>query len=226
MKTRQIIIDNETLDTAPSAVLLTIGAVAVEIEDGKATVLSKWYRRLQWDTCNRQSGRTVSQSTVDWWLEQSDEAFSEAFEDDGQRLPIWLAMHSLQAWLQLNPYPIWGNGSDFDNAQLQHAFTQHGLRWPFWRNRCLRSQRGLVLDLYPDTKLPDFPADKIKHHALHDAEHEAEALAVLLHTLTLPNIHCITVDFPGGQISETSMQELVESLRSTKHIHAGQLLPL
>lgn len=226
MKTRQIIIDNETLDIAPSAVLLTIAAVAVEIEDGKTTVLSRWYRRLQWDTGYRQTDRSISQITVDWWLEQSDAAFEEAFDDDGRRLPIWLAMHSLNTWLEFHPYPIWGNGSDFDNAQLQDAFKQQGLRWPYWRNRCLRSQRGLVLDLYPDTKLAEFPANKIKHHALHDAEHEAEALAVLLHTLTLPNIHCITVDFPGGQISETSMQELVESLRSTKHIHAGQLLPL
>ncbi|MCP1290907.1 3'-5' exoribonuclease [Chromobacterium sp. S0633] len=223
MKTRQIIIDNETLDIAPSAVLLTIGAVAVEIENGKATPLARWYRRLQWDTGHRQPGRTVSQSTVDWWLEQSDEAFSEAFEDDGQRLPIWLAMHSLQTWLQLNPYPIWGNGSDFDNAQLQHAFTQHGLRWPFWRNRCLRSQRGLVLDLYPETKLPEFPADKIKHHALHDAEHEADVLAALLRTLTLSSIACITLDIPGQQLSEPGMQALIESLRHVKNTTEGVL---
>lgn len=183
MKTRQILIDNETLDIAPSAVLLTIGAVAVEIEDGQAIVLARWYRRLLWDTGSRQAGRTVNQSTVDWWLDQSDSAFEEAVVDDGQRLPLWLAMQSLNAWLQINPYPIWGNGSDFDNAQLQHAFNQHGLRWPYYRNRCLRSLRGLVLDLYPGTKLPDFPVDKIKHHALHDAEHEADVLAVLLQTL-------------------------------------------
>lgn len=183
MKTRQIIIDNETFDITPSAVLLTIGAVAVEIEDGQAIVLASWYRRLQWDTGHRQLDRTVNQSTVDWWLDQSDAAFEEAFDDDGQRLPLWLAMHSLQAWLALNPYPIWGNGSDFDNAQMQHAFTQLGLRWPYRRNRCLRSLRGLVLDLYPDTQLPAFPDNKIKHHALHDAEHEADVLAVLLHTL-------------------------------------------
>lgn len=227
MKTRQIIIDNETLDIAPSAVLLTVGAVAVEVVDGKATVLSRWYRRINWHLPDiAQPQRTISQRTADWWLDQSEAAFNEAVADNTARIPLWLAVESLSAWLRLNPYPIWGNGSDFDNAQLQHAFTQHGLRWPYWRNRCLRSLRGLVLDLHPDAKLPEFPADKIKHHALHDAEHEAEALAVLLRTLTLPNIHCITVDFPGGQISETSMQELVESLRSTKHIHAGQLLSL
>jgi len=201
MKTRQIIIDNETFDITPSAVLLTIGAVAVEIEDGQAIVLASWYRRLQWDTGHRQLDRTVNQSTVDWWLDQSDAAFEEAVDDDGQRLPLWLAMHSLQAWLALNPYPIWGNGSDFDNAQLQHAFTQLGLRWPYWRNRCLRSLRGLVLDLYPDTQLPEFPSDKIKHHALHDAEHEADVLAALLRKMTSPKI-TMTDPFLGDPFFE------------------------
>lgn len=183
MKTRQILIDNETFDITPSAVLLTIGAVAVEIEDGHATVLARWYRRLLWRGENHQAGRTSSRATIDWWIGQSDAAYEEAIDENGNRLPLWLAVQSLAAWLQLNPYPIWGNGSEFDNAQLQHAFNQHGLRWPYWRNRCLRSLRGLVLDLYPGTGLPSFPADKIKHHALHDAEHEADVLAVLLDTI-------------------------------------------
>lgn len=190
MKTRHVIIDNETLDTTPSAVLLTIGAVAVEIEDGKATVLARWYRRIHYGgaaiLCGHadlQPGRTYSNDTHKWWLSQPDTAFFESFADAGHRIPLWLAMHSLQAWLQLNPYPIWGNGSDFDNAQLQHAFNQHGLRWPYRRNRCLRSLRGLMTELYPNTPLPSFPPDKIKHHALHDAEHEADVLAKLLEAI-------------------------------------------
>jgi len=154
-KTRQILIDNETLDVTPSAVLLTIGAVAVEIENGQAIVLASWYRRLRWRASeNQQRNRTASQHTADWWAAQPIDTQVEALEDDGCRIPLQLAMHSLQAWLTLNPYPIWGNGSDFDNAQLQHAFSQLGLRWPYHRNRCLRSLRGLVLDLYPNTQIP------------------------------------------------------------------------
>lgn len=190
--TRHIIIDNETLDVLPSAVLLTIGAVAVEISDSGVTVLGRWYRRIKWADNEReqpnhhQRGRTYDADTAQWWLTQPEVALHEVCSPGRDRIPLWLAMHSLQAWLQLNPYPIWGNGSDFDNAQLQHAFTQHGLRWPYWRNRCLRSLRGTVLQLYPNTQLPDFPVDKVKHHALHDAEHEAEVLAVLLRTLAAP----------------------------------------
>lgn len=193
--TRHIIIDNETLDVLPSAVLLTIGAVAVEISDSGVTVLGRWYRRIAWK--GRQQERTKTAATQQWWKTHpsiSLQALWEAF-GSGHRIPLHLAMHSLHAFLQLNPYPIWGNGSDFDNAQLQHAFTQHGLRWPYWRNRCLRSLRGTVLQLYPNTQLPDFPADRIKHHALHDAEHEAEVLAVLLQTLAAPHATSLPEDF-------------------------------
>nr|WP_294864382.1 3'-5' exonuclease [uncultured Pseudogulbenkiania sp.] len=184
--TRHVIADLETMDTLPSAVILTAGLIAVEITDTGLTVLSRWYRRLQWDTGHRQPGRTVSQSTVDWWLEQSDEAFIQAFEDDGHRLPIWLAMQSLSAWLKLHPYPIRGNGSDFDNAILQHAFQQHGLRWPYWQNRCLRSLKGDVNQLNPDLKLPEWPEHLTKHVAIDDAEYEAHVLAVLLREMARP----------------------------------------
>jgi len=188
-KTRHVILDNETLGLTPSAVLVTIAAVAVEIENGRATILGSWYRRLQWARDYADAVRSVEHEVIDWWLEQSDAAFDEAFEKDSGRIPTWLAMHSLQVWLALNPYPIWGNGADFDNAQLQHAFNQQGMRWPFRRNRCLRSLRGLVLDLYPATKLPKFPAAKIKHHALHDAEHEGHVLATLINVLLAHGAH-------------------------------------
>lgn len=180
MKTRQILIDNETKALTPDAALLSIAAVVVEIDNERATILGRWFRRITLD----QPGRSTTQDVMDWWQcgKVTDEARNEAYAEL-DRTPLHIAMTSLDAWLSLNPYPIWGNGADFDNAQLQHAFTQFGLHWPFWRNRCLRSTRGLVLDLHPGTKLPAFPADKIKHHALHDAEHEADVLAVLLDTI-------------------------------------------
>lgn len=183
MRTRHVIVDNETLATGPDAVLLSVGAVAVEVAQGRAIILGRWYRRLvHFPGEVQQPGRAVTKDTLRWWFNQDAAAFQEAFMAPG-RVALPLAMHSLSRWLELNPYPIWGNGSDFDNAQLQHAFNQLGLRWPYHRNRCLRSLKGLVLDMYPDIQLPEFPAGKIKHHALHDAEHEADVLATLINVL-------------------------------------------
>lgn len=183
--TRHIVADLETLDTQPSAVILTAGLIAVEISDGGVTVLSRWYRHLEFFFQQDQPGRTQSASTWEWWGKQSDLAIWQAFEQR-PRLSLWLAMHSLAAWLELHPYPIWGNGSDFDNATLQDAFKQCGLRWPYWRNRCLRSTKGLVQQLAPDVKLPEFPEHLTPHVAIDDAEHEAHLLAALLRALAEP----------------------------------------
>ncbi|WP_376767405.1 3'-5' exoribonuclease domain-containing protein [Paludibacterium denitrificans] len=89
----------------------------------------------------------------------------------------------LQYRLSESDAPIWGNGSDFDNAILQHAFRQHGLRWPYWRNRCLRSLRGVVLDLYPQCANETPPFEGLKHHSMDDARHEARQLVVFLDIL-------------------------------------------
>lgn len=179
---RHIIADLETLDTQPSAVILTAGLIAVDVTDTGLTVLSRWYRHIEWEDSSAQTDRTFSLDTFNWWRQQSDQAIHEAFTA-GPRLPLWLAMQSLSAWLQLNPYPIRGNGSDFDNAILQHAFEQHGLRWPYWQNRCLRSLKGDVTQLYPGLQLPEWPDHLTKHIAIDDAEHEAHVLAALLHGL-------------------------------------------
>jgi hypothetical protein len=186
--TRHIIVDLETLDTQPSAVILTAGLVAVEITETECITLGSWYRRIEWwrenGTC--QEGRSYSVDTSNWWKKQNKPAQHECLSLNN-RIPLQLAMHSLNAWLQLNPYPIWGNGSDFDNAILQHAFKQQGQRWPYWRNCCLRSTKNLAKQLGLQVEMPAWPASKIKHHALHDAEHEAQMLAALLRAFSMPS---------------------------------------
>lgn len=188
---RAILADLETADVQPSAVILTAGLVAVEITDTQVIKLGSWYRRMKLDTyidtsiwklCSN-DGRTISRDTSLWWDHQASEPFNEAWIDGKDRIPLELAMRSLDVWLQFNPYPIYGNGSDFDNAILQHAFRQFGLQWPYRRNRCLRGLWGTVQDMVDELDAPQFPPNLIKHHALHDAIHEADVLAYLLRVI-------------------------------------------
>ncbi|PXX49403.1 3'-5' exonuclease [Aquitalea magnusonii] len=213
--TRHIIVDLETLDTQPSAVILTAGLVAVEITETECITLGSWYRPLLWDhPRHNQAGRSTSQDTADWWVKQSDAALSEAFCNDYDAIPISLALNSLNAWLQLNPYPIWGNGSDFDNAVLQHAFKQHGLRWPYWRNCCLRSTKNLANQLGLHVEMPEWPEGKIKHHALHDAEYEARILAALLRAFTEQNRIYVTIPAPIAKFEIADVAQLVNLIIS------------
>ena len=74
---------------------------------------------------------------------------------------------------------VWGNGATFDNVILRRAFDDCAIEapWPFWHDRDLRT----ILGLYPEAKAREF--EGVKHHALHDARHEARMLidALRLH---------------------------------------------
>lgn len=170
----QITIDLETLDTQHSAVILT--AAAVEIDPQTGDILREFYVRIDFD----QPGRTTSDATKAWWDQQSVEAYAEAFRPH-ERTPIASAMNQIESWLRESEASIWGNGSDFDNSILNHAFAQYCLQWPYRRNRCLRTLRAIGQDLHPDLRLPEFQG--LKHHALHDARNEANQLTLLLRTL-------------------------------------------
>lgn len=189
--TYQIVADNETYDVTPTATLLTIGAVVARIDNGKIDIVDEWYERIEW-LDGAQKGRSISESTINWWEKQRHiypQAYQEALLDIGdskKRIPLKDAMLSFSEWICKHPYPIWGNGSDFDNAQLKDAFLSFGMEWPYRRNRCLRSLRGAVESCVGAIDSSSIAVNKFPHHALYDAVHEAHILAHLLQYIRTP----------------------------------------
>lgn len=166
----EIVHDIETMSMqAPAAIILTIGAVLVDTDDG--SIKDSFYRRLKTDT---QPYRASDRETLDWWGKQSFAAHADAFGKERHPAPDVLIEYN--EWLQRVPTAgIWGNGAAFDNTILQHAFAQHGIKWPYWRDRCLRSLRGLV----GGDKL-QWPVGLTKHIAIDDATYEAAELTELM----------------------------------------------
>ncbi len=79
----EMMIDLETLDTKPSAVVLSIGAVIWETHYSETTGLTwepveRFMRVLNMEE-QLSRGRTVSQSTLLWWQDQDPTAKAEAF---------------------------------------------------------------------------------------------------------------------------------------------------
>ena len=68
---------------------------------------------------------------------------------------------------------VWGNGCSFDNVILASLYDDwHRERpWSFWNDRDMRTVTGLM----PVLKM--LPFEGTKHHALHDAKHEAAQLS-------------------------------------------------
>lgn len=170
-----VAIDLETLGTSPDSVILAIGAVAICAETGEK---ARFYSICN---ANAQPGRTVSRSTLDWWSQQSAEArvaFDLAHKQEAPLLANVLA--DLTEWLgqlgKTHTVYVFGNGADFDNALLNHAYQQISdfVPWNFRNNRDMRTLRDvcLLLGLEPQIKQRVQRAG-IHHNALDDADYQA-----------------------------------------------------
>ena len=71
-------IDLETLDTKPSATVLSLGAVKFNPTNNKEPY-DELYLKISIDDQDRLS-RSVSDSTIEWWSLQKEEIKEEAFD--------------------------------------------------------------------------------------------------------------------------------------------------
>lgn len=161
---RHVVIDIETLGTAPSAVILSIAAVEVD-GDGR----EEWLLDPE-----RQPGRTVSASTVAWWMRQTQEARDRAFGGVGSLYGALQGLDDLISRGHPRPVMVWSRGS-MDIAVLQHAYEHghDGVPWDFWMVRDVRTIADLVGD-------PGFGVGEVKHTALGDAKRDARIVGAWL----------------------------------------------
>jgi hypothetical protein len=171
-----IMIDLETLDVLPSATILTIGAVKFDpfgddINDKKC---EKLYLKVDLDSCDA-LGCTVSQATLEWWGNQSQEAQDEAFDPNG-RIPITDAMNQLYKFCW-GAKRIWSHGSGFDIIICEHIFRklEKAIPWSFWEARDTRT----LFDIGINPNRPPV----LKHHALEDAWNQAVGVQNVFNTL-------------------------------------------
>jgi len=161
-----IMIDLETLDVLPTATILSIGAVkfdpfGMDVEEPTAI---KFYTRIDVDSCDR-LGATVSQSTLDWWANQSAAAQEEAFNPE-DRIDIVNAMDQLYKFCW-GAKRVWSHGAGFDITILEWYFRKVGkaIPWSFWEVRDTRT----IFDVGINPNRPPVLA----HHALEDAWNQA-----------------------------------------------------
>lgn len=169
-----IMVDLETLDTRPTAVILSIGACLVNWRTGEPT--HPFYAVVDLAS-SREAGLTESQATMDWWSRQSAEARS-VFTDPSA-VSLQQALTGFAVYLQefdQKKVRIWGNGSDFDNVIMANAYDALGFDapWRFYNNRCFRTVKNVFADRIQE---PDRAG--VYHNALDDALHQARILLQL-----------------------------------------------
>lgn len=164
-----VMVDLETLSTAPDALIVSIGAYKFSFKEDSAQK-STFY--LPIDVTKVYPNRyTVDVRTVQWWMRQSKEA--QVVFNDANSVTLPSALTQLADWINSfgSEVRIWGNGANFDNVILRNAYTQEGIKapWKYAHDRCFRSLTAL---------LPSVPLERkgTHHNALDDAIYQAEYL--------------------------------------------------
>jgi hypothetical protein len=165
--------DLETLDTKPTAVILSLGAVKFDpktqsVPDQLPKLLLKFDIDAQNDL-----GRTTSDDTIEWWGKQPPHIQEEAFGLEG-RAPLLEAIDQFHKFVW-NSDRIWSQGC-FDIVIVEDLYRMVG-RTPPWNYWQIRDSRTLF-------DFVDGKMDRSKHHdAMEDALEQARAVQRALKTI-------------------------------------------
>lgn len=182
--------DIETLAKTPDAKIGAIGVVLIDVIQGREA--GRFYTPVCLDS---QLDRAESLDTANWWEEQREaypEAYLEMFGEDLDRMSLSSALQALSAFLKCNfgdkKVQFMGNGPEFDNVILAHAYEEAELEvpWHYAGNQSLRTvvwMGRMLRGIDPKYSL-DFIGSK--HHALHDAVHESRYLLEVFKQLRQP----------------------------------------
>jgi hypothetical protein len=173
-----VMVDLETLGTTPGSAIVAIGAVEFDMQN---LVLGyRFYRTISLKSCVA-AGLTIEADTVTWWLGRTDAARRAI--TGGTPLALVDALNEFTAFrakcAPSDNVRVWGNGPSFDNALLSAAYRAVGLEqpWRFWNDRCLRTLSAL----FPSVE--KLPREGVHHHALDDAEYQANHVLHVRRTL-------------------------------------------
>lgn len=163
-----IMLDLETLSSAPDAAIVAIGATVFST-DGATSLVGSQTFYIPVDPVSAQTmGGTIDAATVQWWARQSPEA--RATLNDDRAAHIGDALHDFGEFVRQFDEPrIWGNGAGFDNVVLRRAYERSPLfaPWAFRADRCYRTLKNI----HPHIPRPPF--DGVQHNALADALNQA-----------------------------------------------------
>lgn len=169
-----VMLDLETLGTAPTSIVLSVGAVC----DADPSRTFQMYLEME---PQLDYGATLSTSTLSWWLGQDEAARNDQIDAARVRVHPAVAFRALADWMHQFGDParllLWGNGAGFDVPIVSFHMDCNGIEkpWKFWNERCYRTLKSM----FPHVKKPSTN----QHTALGDALNQMLHLQLLLEEL-------------------------------------------
>lgn len=168
-----IMLDLETMGTAPGSVITSIGACFFDPNDRMRVIDRIFHQHIVLQD-SVAKGFTTDPSTILWWMEQSQEARYTFIT--GQKEKSKPVLESLAAFTSFvlsednepDDIIMWGNGAAFDNVLLSTYYSKVGRLqpWRHWNDRCYRTMKNQ----HPDIKLV---RTGVHHSAADDAVSQA-----------------------------------------------------
>lgn len=176
----QMMIDIETMGANPTAPILSIGAVAYDIDTGQQD--EGFVVNIDFDSAFY--NRTPDPATVKWWMGQTKEAQDELINRETvtiieglKQLAAYIDKHMPGSTASPNGdfkgREIWANDPDFDLVILSTAMKQFHITvpWPFWGGRSCRTVCAMLDGVY---RRYNFPREGTHHSALDDCRYQIE----------------------------------------------------
>jgi len=165
-------IDVETLNTGVSAPIFEIGVCAFSLDERRILGGRQIYLDLL-DVILK-TGFLPNEDTVRWWKEQS---YSPS-DESNSRKSLLSGLVSLSEIVSKNLEgngKVWANSPSFDLVLLERHYAVLSMTppWSYRDEADFRTMRWLYREMgLPEINMPD----KVAHHALSDAEAQAEHL--------------------------------------------------
>ena len=190
-KFTDLMLDLETFGIGNDAAIVSIGIVAFNSKQGSkgnrhlsdlsplGMIEQNYAAEFKVDLKSSKSPGVVDPATVEWWLEQSQDARKELLQ--GPRYELGTALYNLDYWIRHTPgyedkssFKLWSRGPSFDEVILRSAFRRYGVDFPVicWGARCCRT----VEDLARATGWVSKHKNERKHSAIADAVHQARSV--------------------------------------------------
>lgn len=173
---KNVMVDTETLGTAPGSVILSLGACTFDPHRPALAIEETFYRVISRASCEA-VGLTVDPKTEQWWADPEKAEAWAALQIDPQ--PIGDVLSAFTAWwLRKRAVYFWAHAPNFDETLLSAAYRACGLTppWQYWDCRCTRT-------IYDLAKVRPDRAAGVHHNALDDAKAQAAAVIVAYRTL-------------------------------------------
>lgn len=162
--TTHVMVDIETLDTAPTSIILSVGAVRFDPYSN----VPPTYKTLWRPSVDDQSDRTYSESTMEFWAKQDEHIQKSTFTDDN-RIPVQDFFKQFNKYL-VGADKIWCQGPQFDMVIIEDLYAEHKHHkgWAFWQIMDCRT----IFNMMPRDPRKDIQQD------LHSADDDAYWQAV------------------------------------------------